>query len=85
MQSSDAKFAGSIPELYERYLGALLFEPYAEDLLQRLSSVRTGTVVEVAAGTGVVTRVLRKGLPADFPDNAFPPRGPFVRALPAPT
>jgi ubiquinone/menaquinone biosynthesis C-methylase UbiE len=65
MHSSDAKFAGSIPELYERYLGALLFEPYAEDLLQRLNDVRAGTVIEVAAGTGVVTRVLRKGLPAD--------------------
>jgi SAM-dependent methyltransferase len=64
MQSSDAKFAGSIPELYERYLGALLFEPYAEDLVQRLSSVRAGTVVEVASGTGVVTRLLRKSLPA---------------------
>ena len=31
MQAPDTKFAGSIAELYDRYLGPLLFEPYAED------------------------------------------------------
>jgi ubiquinone/menaquinone biosynthesis C-methylase UbiE len=63
--SIDAKFAGSIPELYDRYLVPLLFAPYAEDLAQRLSDLRRGTLVEVAAGTGVVTDALRKALPSD--------------------
>jgi SAM-dependent methyltransferase len=64
MQATDAKFSGSIPELYERYLGALLFEPYAQDLARRLSDLQRGTLVEVAAGTGVVTRALRSALPS---------------------
>ena len=65
MQATDAKFTGSIPELYERHLVPLLFEPYAEDLARRLSDLRRGVLVEVAAGTGVVTRALRKALPSD--------------------
>ena len=65
MQATDAKFTGSIPELYERYMVPLLFEPYADDLARRLSYLQRGTLVEVAAGTGVVTRALRKALPSD--------------------
>ena len=65
MQASDAKFTGSIPELYERYMVPLLFEQYAEDLARRLSDLRVGTLVEVAAGTGVVTRALREALPSN--------------------
>ncbi len=30
--AADAVFTGSIPELYDRYLVPLIFEPYAEDL-----------------------------------------------------
>ena len=65
MQATDTKFTGSIPELYERHLVPLLFEPYAEDLARRLSYLKRGTLLEVAAGTGVVTRALRTTLPAD--------------------
>jgi len=64
MQGTDAKFTGSIPELYERYLVPLLFEPYAADLARRLSDLQRGTLVEVAAGTGVVTNALRNALPS---------------------
>ena len=64
MQATDTKFAGSIPELYDRYLGPLLFEPYAEDLARRLSVLQRGTLLELAAGTGVVTRALRTALPS---------------------
>jgi ubiquinone/menaquinone biosynthesis C-methylase UbiE len=65
MQATDARFTGSIPELYDRYLVPLLFEHYAEDLARRLSDLRRGTLVEVAAGTGVVTLALRKALPSE--------------------
>jgi ubiquinone/menaquinone biosynthesis C-methylase UbiE len=65
MQATDAKFGGSIPELYDRYLVPLLFEPYAKDLARRLSDLQRGTLVEVAAGTGVVTRALRSALPSE--------------------
>jgi SAM-dependent methyltransferase len=60
---SDKIFAGSIPKLYEEYLVPLIFEPYAEDLANRLSSRTLSRVLEIAAGTGVVTRHLASALP----------------------
>jgi len=61
--ASDNKFAGSIPDVYETYLVPLIFEPYAVDLARRLGSRRLSRVLEVAAGTGVVTRSLASALP----------------------
>lgn len=61
----DRRFAGSIPELYERHLVPLIFAPYARDLVQRLRAHRVQRVLEVAAGTGVVTRELARALPPD--------------------
>jgi SAM-dependent methyltransferase len=65
MNSSDTDkvFSGSIPKLYEKYLVPLLFESYAADLVNRLSSRSLGRILEVAAGTGVVTRKLASVLP----------------------
>src|SRR6202795_5217904 len=60
---SDKVFAGSIPTFYETYLVPLLFEPYAADLVSRLAARAPGRVLEVAAGTGVVTRALASVLP----------------------
>jgi SAM-dependent methyltransferase len=60
---SDKVFAGSIPKLYDSYLVPLIFEPYAADLVNRLRSRRLSRVLEVAAGTGVVTRALASALP----------------------
>ena len=65
MTKVDTVFSGSIPALYDKYLGPLLFEPYAEDLARRLSDLTAGTVLEVAAGTGIVTRALIRALPND--------------------
>lgn len=58
MPELDSTFAGSIPALYDRYLGPLIFQPYASDLAERLADVKTGALLEIAAGTGVVTRTL---------------------------
>ena len=52
MQSADSVFAGSMPALYDRYLGPALFEPYAVDLAGRLGGLTAGSLLEVAAGTG---------------------------------
>lgn len=60
---SDKIFAGSIPKLYEEYLVPLIFQPYAEDLANRLASRKLSRVLEIAAGTGVVTRHLASVLP----------------------
>ena len=56
MTTVDAVFTGSIASLYDRYLGPLLFEPYAQDLANRLSALNAERVLETAAGTGIVTR-----------------------------
>lgn len=61
----DKVFAGSIPEMYERLMVPLIFEPYARDLAARLAKIRPANVLETAAGTGVVTRALASALPAE--------------------
>ncbi|ESX49630.1 class I SAM-dependent methyltransferase [Mesorhizobium sp. C416B] len=58
MSETDKVFAGSIPENYDRYMVPLIFEPFAADLARRAASLSPGAVLEVAAGTGVVTRAL---------------------------
>ena len=60
---SDTVFSGSIPNLYERHLVPLIFEPYAADLANRLASRSLTRMLEIAAGTGVVTRNLASALP----------------------
>jgi SAM-dependent methyltransferase len=60
MSDIDKVFAGSIPELYERHMVPLIFEPYAADLAGRLGKRRVSRVLEIAAGTGVVTRALAR-------------------------
>ncbi|MEP6653785.1 MAG: class I SAM-dependent methyltransferase [Myxococcales bacterium] len=59
----DKVFGGSIPELYETHLVPLIFAPYAVDLAARLRSRTVSRVLEIAAGTGVVTRALASSLP----------------------
>ena len=59
----DRIFRGSIPALYNQYLGPMIFAPYADDLASRLADIRSGRVLETAAGTGVATRALISVLP----------------------
>lgn len=63
MSSSAAAFSGSVPMFYDRYLGPVLFEPYAADLVSRLPAAEGLRVLELACGTGIVTRRLREALP----------------------
>lgn len=62
-RESDRIFSGDVPALYERLLVPLIFEPYARDMARRLGELASGNVLEVAAGTGVVTRALATALP----------------------
>src|SRR6266404_3100770 len=64
MDNKNAQFAGSIPAAYDRYLGPIFFQPYAEDLAARLNVDASSSVLELACGTGILTRVLRDRLPA---------------------
>jgi ubiquinone/menaquinone biosynthesis C-methylase UbiE len=60
--ASASSFSGSIPEFYDRLLGPVLFEPYAVDLAARLPQGEALRVLELACGTGIVTRRLRESL-----------------------
>jgi SAM-dependent methyltransferase len=62
MSDTDKVFAGSIPSIYETCLVPLIFEPYAHDLVNRLRSRNLSSVLEIAAGTGVVTRAMASTL-----------------------
>jgi methylase of polypeptide subunit release factors len=55
-------------EVYETLMVPMLFEPYAMDVVRRLSALRPGRVLEIGAGTGVVTRAMAAGLP---PETTF--------------
>lgn len=63
MEKSDATFSGSVPEHYDRFLGPLLFAPYADDLAARVRSLEPQDVLEIAAGTGIVTQRLAAAVP----------------------
>ena len=65
MASTDKLFAGTIPEIYDRFLVPLIFESYALDLAQRVAKAGPRRLLETAAGTGVLTRAIASRLPAD--------------------
>lgn len=64
MGSENARFVGSIPEHYDKGLGPVIFADYADDLARRVEAVNPAVVLEIAAGTGILTRRLRDRLPA---------------------
>ena len=63
VQHTDKVFGGSMADVYERYLVPLIFEPYATDLAKRVAANPGVELLEIAAGTGAVTRELAKRLP----------------------
>lgn len=55
---ADSAFAGSVPRLYQTLLVPMIFQSYAADLKQRVVATKARKILELAAGTGVVTRAL---------------------------
>jgi ubiquinone/menaquinone biosynthesis C-methylase UbiE len=64
MSSTDKVFAGSVPKLYDEYLVPLIFSVYADDLARRVAALSPSDLLEIAAGTGAVTRAVAAVLPA---------------------
>ncbi|SDD25031.1 class I SAM-dependent methyltransferase [Kordiimonas lacus] len=62
--STSANFVGSVPTFYDEGLGPVLFHHYANDISARAAAHGPGSVLELAAGTGIVTQALRRALPA---------------------
>jgi len=63
MSESDQKFAGGIPEIYESHVVPMTFAPWAEAMAERLTRHAPGALLELAAGTGALTRQLADKLP----------------------
>lgn len=63
MDENNAAFVGSIPDFYDRGLGPVIFTDYAAQMAERVSAGLPSTVLETAAGTGIVTQALRERLP----------------------
>jgi SAM-dependent methyltransferase len=64
MAMDNAAFVGSVPELYDRHLGPVFMEPYARDLASRVTIPAGARLLELACGTGKLTRELVAALPA---------------------
>lgn len=62
MTDASRTYSGSVPEYYDRCLGPAWFDAFARDLALRLPSGPSGDVLEIACGTGLVTRWLREHL-----------------------
>lgn len=65
MSSNSASFVGDIPSHYDQGLGPNIFTDYAEKLADLCSSIPSERVLELAAGTGIVSRRLRDRLHPD--------------------
>ncbi|QGM45360.1 class I SAM-dependent methyltransferase [Methylocystis heyeri] len=61
---NDRAYAGDVPQIYDRELGCVMFQPYAEEAAQRAAALNPADVLEIAAGSGIVTRELRNRIPA---------------------
>lgn len=54
MLEANARFLGTIPELYDRHLDPVIFEPYAADLARRVMVATAAPVLELACGITVL-------------------------------
>lgn len=57
-QQTPVAFSGNIPKNYDAGLGPMFFEPFAIDMALRLNELKPEKILELAAGTGRLTRLL---------------------------
>ncbi|HWC35034.1 MAG TPA: class I SAM-dependent methyltransferase [Mycobacteriales bacterium] len=58
MQEQNRRWSAEMPDIYDRVLVPVTFAPFAKDIAARVASRGPRRVLELAAGTGVVTREL---------------------------
>ena len=74
-------FKHATPELYDRYMGPLLFAPYAQHVAQRVADLRPDRILETASGTECVTFRAADAQELPFDDESFD----LVRCTPRPS
>ena len=67
MGADSSGFVGDIPEHYDAGLGPNIFTDYGDLLVERCCDEAVTSAVELAAGTGIVSRKLRDRLPSGTP------------------
>ncbi len=65
MADADKVFSGSIAQFYDDYMVPLIFADFARHTAAKVAALAPRSVLETAAGTGVVTRALAPQLHAD--------------------
>jgi len=65
MSDRATDFTGSIPQFYDHGLGPVFFVDFADDIARRAVASAPMRLLELAAGTGIVTRRLRDLLPQE--------------------
>ena len=60
---TEQRFSHSTPELYDLYMGPLLFEPYAKLVAERCALLQPDRILETGTGTGIVTRAVHRSIP----------------------
>jgi ubiquinone/menaquinone biosynthesis C-methylase UbiE len=63
MKDVELRFTGSVPAAYDRLMVPLIFQPYADELAERVRGFAPKRILETAAGTGALTRTLAAALP----------------------
>jgi SAM-dependent methyltransferase len=58
--ADDARWLADMPEIYDRCLGPALFAPWAEHVAAQIAAQAPGSVLELAAGTGILTAELAR-------------------------
>jgi len=65
MADNASQFVGGIPENYDKGLGPNIFDDYAADLSHRAAALHPTRVLELACGTGIVSRKLKNAFGVD--------------------
>lgn len=63
MADEYTSFTGSVPEKYDKYLGPFLFEHFAAVLADKLIQYKPSKILDIACGTGIVTKKIAEILP----------------------
>lgn len=62
--TSDASWVESMPEIYDRCVGPAVFVPWAARVAAATAALSPARVLELAAGTGILTAALVDAMPS---------------------